>query len=124
MGTGGYGLQIPYTHSEDKPSEVCAACYCSYAVSVFAIYKDCDMVANSVQGRVQISYRVCTLGHAVQVLLAKSEMGFAHTGLLLLMGRTPQIPVVKEIKPGAMVHTSTGRRAFTLTRAVYKWLCI
>ena len=43
-GTGGMGLNIPYTHSEDKPS---------------------------------------------LTLLAKSAIGFAHTGLLFLMARTP-----------------------------------
>jgi hypothetical protein len=57
-GTGGMGLNIPYTHSEDKPS--------------------------------------------VQ-LLTKTAIAFAHTGLLFLMARTQGGPVVKEIKPGAMV---------------------
>ena len=57
-GTGGMGLNIPYTHSEDKPS--------------------------------------------VQ-LMTKTAIAFAHTGLLFLMARTQGGPVVKEIKPGAMV---------------------
>lgn len=57
-GTGGMGLNIPYTHSEDKPSAK---------------------------------------------LMAKSAIAFAHTGLLFLMARTPEGPIVKEIKPGAMI---------------------
>jgi hypothetical protein len=62
-GTGGMGLNIPYTHSEDKPS---------------------------------------------LTLLAKSAIGFAHTGLLFLMARTPgtgedHTAIVKEVKPGAMI---------------------
>jgi len=63
-GTGGMGLNVPYTHSEDKPS---------------------------------------------LTLLAKSAIGFAHTGLLFLMARTPgaseeqQGAIVKEVKPGAMI---------------------
>jgi hypothetical protein len=57
-GTGGMGLNIPYTHSEDKPS---------------------------------------------QKLLAKTEVAFGHTGLLFLMARTPDAPIVKEIKPAAMI---------------------
>jgi hypothetical protein len=57
-GTGGMGLNIPYTHSEDKPS---------------------------------------------QVLLAKTEAAFGHTGLLFLLARTPDAPVVKEVKPAAMI---------------------
>ncbi|RKY80178.1 hypothetical protein DRP98_00275 [candidate division KSB1 bacterium] len=57
-GTGGMGLNIPYTHSEDKPS------------------------AN---------------------LMTKTAVAFAHTGLLFLMARTPGGPIVKEIKPGAMI---------------------
>ncbi len=57
-GTGGMGLNIPYTHSEDKPSEN---------------------------------------------LMAKSSIAFAQTGLLFLMARTPGSPVVKELKPGAMI---------------------
>jgi hypothetical protein len=57
-GTGGMGLNIPYTHSEDKPSKV---------------------------------------------LLAKTEAGFGHTGLLFLLARTPDAPIVKEVKPAAMI---------------------
>jgi hypothetical protein len=59
-GTGGMGLNIPYTHSEDKPS---------------------------------------------LPLLAKSAIGFAHTGLLFLLARTPSKSetIVKEVKPGAMI---------------------
>jgi len=57
-GTGGMGLNIPYTHSEDKPSKV---------------------------------------------LLAKTEAGFGHTGLLFLLARTPNAPIVKEVKPAAMI---------------------
>lgn len=57
-GTGGMGLNIPYTHSEDKPSTR---------------------------------------------LLTKTAMAFAHTGLLFLLARTEGGPIVKEIKPGAMI---------------------
>jgi len=57
-GTGGMGLNIPYTHSEDKPSSK---------------------------------------------LMTKTAVAFAHTGLLFLMARTPQGPIVKEIKPGALI---------------------
>jgi hypothetical protein len=63
-GTGGMGINIPYTHSEDKPS---------------------------------------------LQLLSKSAIGFAHTGLLFLLARTPaaseekQIAIIKEVKPGAMI---------------------
>lgn len=57
-GTGGMGFNIPYTHSEDRPSKV---------------------------------------------LLAKNAVAFAHTGLLFLMARTPGGPVVKEVKPAAMI---------------------
>lgn len=57
-GTGGMGLNIPYTHSEDKPSVK---------------------------------------------LMTKTAVAFAHTGLLFLMARTPEGPIVKEIKPGAMI---------------------
>jgi hypothetical protein len=60
-GTGGMGLNIPYTHSEDKPSAV---------------------------------------------LMTKTAIAFAHTGLLFLMARTPGGPIVKEIKPGAMIGYS------------------
>ncbi len=57
-GTGGMGLNIPYTHGEDKPSAK---------------------------------------------LMSKTAMGFAHTGLMFLMARTPDAPIVKEIKPAAMI---------------------
>jgi len=57
-GTGGMGLNIPYTHSEDKPSAK---------------------------------------------LMTKTAIAFAHTGLMFLMARTYGGPVVKEVKPGAMV---------------------
>ncbi|MBI3242304.1 MAG: hypothetical protein HYZ49_08435 [Chloroflexi bacterium] len=57
-GTGGMGLNIPYTHSEDRPSAK---------------------------------------------LMTKTAIAFAHTGLLFLMARTVGGPVVKEIKPGAMI---------------------
>ncbi len=57
-GTGGMGLNIPYTHSEDKPSSR---------------------------------------------LMTKTAVAFAHTGLMFLMARTPDGPIVKEIKPGGMV---------------------
>ena len=60
-GTGGMGLNIPYTHSEDKPSAK---------------------------------------------LMIKTAIAFAHTGLLFLMARTPNGPIVKEIKPGAMIGYS------------------
>ncbi len=57
-GTGGMGLNIPYTHSEDRPSKK---------------------------------------------LLAKNEAAFGHTGLLFLLARTPDSPIVKEVKPAAMI---------------------
>ena len=57
-GTGGMGLNIPYTHSEEKPSSV---------------------------------------------LLSKSAVAGAHTLLLFLMGRTPDAPITKEIKPAAAI---------------------
>ncbi len=57
-GTGGMGLNIPYTHSEDRPSKK---------------------------------------------LLAKNEAAFGHTGLLFLLARTPESPIVKEVKPAAMI---------------------
>lgn len=57
-GTGGMGLNIPYTHGEDKPSAK---------------------------------------------LMSKTAVGFAQTGLLFLMARTPDAPIVKEIKPAAMI---------------------
>lgn len=57
-GTGGMGLNIPYTHSEEKPS---------------------------------------------RVLLSKSSLAGAHSLLLWLMGRTPDAPIIKEIKPTAAI---------------------
>lgn len=57
-GTGGMGLNIPYTHSEDRPSAK---------------------------------------------LMSKTAVAFAHTGLMFLMARTPNGPLVKELKPGAMI---------------------
>ena len=57
-GTGGMGMNIPYTHSEDSPS---------------------------------------------RKLLAKTEVAFGHTGLLFLLARTPGAPIVKEVKPAAMI---------------------
>ncbi len=57
-GTGGMGLNIPYTHSEDKPS---------------------------------------------RVLLSKACVGGAHSLLLFLMGRTPDAPYTKEIKPATAI---------------------
>lgn len=57
-GTGGMGLNIPYTHSEEKPS---------------------------------------------RVLLSKSSVAGAHTLLLFLMGRTPDGPIIKEVKPTGLI---------------------
>jgi len=57
-GTGGMGLNVPYTHSEEKPS---------------------------------------------RVLLSKSAMAGAHSMLLFLMARTPDAPIIKEIKPAAAI---------------------
>jgi len=57
-GTGGMGLNIPYTHSEERPS---------------------------------------------RVLLSKSSIGGAHSLLLFLMARTPDAPIIKEIKPTAAI---------------------
>jgi hypothetical protein len=68
-GTGGMGLNIPYTHSEDKPSGM---------------------------------------------LMSKTAIAFAHTGLLFLMARTAGGPIVKEIKPAAMI--SYRRIAFQTVR--------
>ncbi len=68
-GTGGMGLNIPYTHSEDRPSAK---------------------------------------------LLTKSAVAFAHTGLLFLMARTPGGPIVKEVKPGALIgYADVAHRAIT-----------
>ena len=57
-GTGGMGLNIPYTHGEERPS---------------------------------------------RVLLSKSAVAGAHSLLLFLADRTPGGPVVKEIKPAALI---------------------
>jgi hypothetical protein len=75
-GTGGMGLNVPYTHSEDKPSVK---------------------------------------------LMSKTAIAFAHTGLLFLMARTLGGPVVKEVKPGAMVGYSdiTRRAVREKGKAVY-----
>lgn len=57
-GTGGMGLNIPFTHSEEKPS---------------------------------------------RVLLAKASVAGAQSLLLFLMARTPDGPIIKEIKPSATI---------------------
>ena len=57
-GTGGMGLNLPFTHSEAKPSNL---------------------------------------------ILAKNEAAFGHSGLLFLWSQTPGAPIVHEIKPGAAV---------------------
>lgn len=57
-GTGGMGLNIPYTHGEDRPSPT---------------------------------------------LMTKTAIAFAQTGLLFLMARTSGGPIVKEVKPAAMI---------------------
>ena len=57
-GTGGMGFNIPYTHSEVKPS---------------------------------------------RMLLGKSSIAGAHTMMLFLLGRTPDSPIIKEIKPSAAI---------------------
>ncbi len=57
-GTGGMGLNIPYTHSEERPS---------------------------------------------RVLLSKAAVAGAQTLLLFLMARSPDGPLVKEIKPTAAI---------------------
>jgi hypothetical protein len=68
-GTGGMGLNIPYTHGEDKPSAK---------------------------------------------LMSKTAVAFAHTGLMFLMARTAGAPVVKEIKPAAMIgYADITMRAIT-----------
>ena len=35
--------------------------------------------------------------------MAKNETAFGHTGLLFLLARTPNSPIVKEVKPAAMI---------------------
>ncbi len=57
-GTGGMGLNIPYTHGEERPSPQ---------------------------------------------LLNKTAIAFAHTGMLFLMARTPGGPIIKEVKPAALI---------------------
>lgn len=57
-GMGGMGLNIPYTHGEEKPS---------------------------------------------RVLMSKTAMAGAHSLLLFLMGRTPDGPIIKEVKPAAAI---------------------
>ncbi|MCX7930483.1 MAG: short-chain dehydrogenase [Chlorobi bacterium] len=57
-GTGGMGLNIPFTHSEERPS---------------------------------------------RVLLSKAAVAGAQSLLLFLMARTPDGPIVKEIKPSAAI---------------------
>jgi hypothetical protein len=57
-GTGGMGLNIPFTHGEEQPS---------------------------------------------RLLLSKTAVAGAHTLLLYLLNRTPGGPVVKEIKPAALI---------------------
>ncbi|MGH7566879.1 MAG: short-chain dehydrogenase, partial [Gemmatimonadota bacterium] len=57
-GSGGMGLNIPYTHSEERPS---------------------------------------------RTLLSKSSIAGAHSMLLYLLARTPEAPIVKEIKPAAAI---------------------
>lgn len=39
-------------------------------------------------------------------LMSKTAVAFAHTGLLFLIARTPGAPIVKEIKPAAMIGYS------------------
>ena len=73
-GTGGMGLNIPYTHSEDKPS---------------------------------------------RKLLAKNEAAFGHTGLMFLLARTPNAPIVKEVKPAAMI----GYRGVRVIQARDRYDC-
>ncbi len=66
-GTGGMGLNIPYTHSEDRPSAK---------------------------------------------LMTKTAVAFAHTGLLFLMARTAGGPLVKEVKPAALIgYAKIGHQA-------------
>lgn len=57
-GTGGMGMNIPYTHSEERPS---------------------------------------------RVLMAKTAVAGAHSMLMYLMARTPDSPIIKEIKPAATI---------------------
>ncbi len=57
-GTGGVGLNIPFTHGEEQPS---------------------------------------------RLLLSKTAVAGAHTLLLFLLNRTPGGPIVKELKPAALI---------------------
>jgi len=57
-GTGGMGLNVPFTHSEERPS---------------------------------------------RALLGKASVAGAQSLLLFLMGRTPDAPAIKEIKPSASI---------------------
>jgi len=83
-GTGGMGLNIPYTHSEERPS---------------------------------------------RVLLSKSAVAGAHSLLLFLMARTPDGPIVKEIKPTAAIawkqvgfgDVAIGGRPIELNDAPMEW---
>jgi NAD(P)-dependent dehydrogenase (short-subunit alcohol dehydrogenase family) len=83
-GTGGMGLNIPYTHSEERPS---------------------------------------------RVLLSKSAVAGAHSLLLFLMARTPDAPIVKEIKPTAAIawkrvgfgDVAAGNRRIELNDAPMEW---
>ncbi len=70
-GTGGMGLNIPYTHSEDRPSAK---------------------------------------------LMTKTSVAFAHTGLLFLLARTHGEPVVKEVKPAALIGFSAVEYRTVLER--------
>ena len=65
-GTGGMGLNIPFTHGEESPS---------------------------------------------RMLMSKTALGGAHTMLLYTLKRIPDWPIIKEIKPAAMIGwkgVSTG----------------
>jgi hypothetical protein len=77
-GTGGMGLNIPYTHGEDRPSAT---------------------------------------------LMSKTAVAFAHTGLLFLMARTVGGPIVKELKPAALVGwvDTTFRSVKRRGRTVYRY---
>ena len=57
-GTGGMGLNIPYTHSEERPS---------------------------------------------RVLMSKTAVAGAHSLLMYLLARTPDGPIIKEVKPTATI---------------------
>jgi hypothetical protein len=81
-GTGGMGLNIPYTHGEERPSPQ---------------------------------------------LLNKTAMAFAQTGMLFLMGRTPGGPIIKEVKPAALIgyrgiefREATGRQFVKTARGEFE----